>query len=957
MAAKSYALTTAGTPSQLYYSEDLGITWVSLNPTGLSFSDLSGGGICDVAVGPYNPDEVLITGPAGIRRSTDGAATFVSASTFPGKYLFYKDANSVVSISSTQLSVSDNGGGTWTTVAATPASLYPAATDPMFSAVYFSNYSTGFVAINGEDGSGAIISKIWKTINAGSSWVNGIELTGLSNIVSIHGNDEQGILLVLTENSGLWRLDYNLLQDPVLVDASIIGNLGGELRQVGGDPNKIYIITDGSNTQNIYYSGDGGYTFALRSSGLFGQTPYPRIFAFDESLIIALTAVVAGSEAALYRSEDGGVTLTNQFTSTVDGRAIGLDSSVSLECDTCPVGFTYNEGTKKCEKITLGGPICYPPYFYDTITGQCASIDTSTAVNISLSIDISGSVTDEERIQYIIFLKSFIDELLERLASNNTQMAITLWNSVACLQQDWTNDPDLLKGAIDAVRDVSGAPDLACAGMGKSGGTKHARALETSVRALYQGALDRPNASNFLVNVTDGDGIGGPCDLSDLGYSIVIPAADQDDTTVVCPFLKLVQQIKQNLAGKPSTFMMLVVGDVGERNGVANTFKNTSCDGIVYPFPSANEAGDLFFYDAGNFNEANDFAKQLIIGLGAQFTPSPSGCPPGCTAVPGVDSLGYCRCLDSIPYFACTYKLVDCLDDTITLVSNTDLAQYYDNNEIITIQDYTNCWRIEKLDFVDPAAEAVIVTEVFPTCNECALSFSLTNCRDTSVVIYTIQEEFIPFSDPSKVVVVDEYPGECWTVRRNTEAGYTPEVLTLNAKSYDDCESCLGNYFYLTSCSEEQSFIMTDTDLTEYLDQTVSIKGYPGACFIVEKEACNCISVKLFSKVSGLKTYKVERAPVLINGRNQYNILTNKNERFLIAFNTEENRWEVWNIMTNTLLSYSKIATECPYTGLWDDISESDFKLISITSCVTSIYTVEIDGTYLGCECCLYKNC
>ena len=162
---------------------------------------------------------------------------------------------------------------------------------------------------------------------------------------------------------------------------------------------------------------------------------------------------------------------------------------------------------------------------------------------------------------------------------------------------------------------------------------------------------------------------------------------------------------------------------------------------------------------------------------------------------------------------------------------------------------------------------------------------------------------------------------------------------------------------YLTSCSEEKSFIMTDTDLTEYLDQTVSIKGYPGACFIVQEEACNCISVRLFSKLSGIKTYRAERSPVLLNGKNQYTIVTNKNERILIAFNTEENRWEVWNIDTNVLLSYSLLSTDCPYTGLWVNTSENDFKMTSITSCITSIYTVEVDGVYLSCECCLYKNC
>jgi len=109
--------------------------------------------------------------------------------------------------------------------------------------------------------------------------------------------------------------------------------------------------------------------------------------------------------------------------------------------------------------------------------------------------------------------------------------------------------------------------------------------------------------------------------------------------------------------------------------------------------------------------------------------------------------------------------------------------------------------------------------------------------------------------------------------------------------------------------------------------------------------------------VSGLRTYRVERSPVLLNGKNQYTIETNKNERILIAFNAEENRWEVWNIDTDTLLSYSLLSTDCPYTGLWEDTDASEFSMTSITSCETSIYTVEIEDTYINCECCLFKNC
>jgi photosystem II stability/assembly factor-like uncharacterized protein len=954
MASKSFALTSAGTPSQLYLSEDLGITWASIAPTGLSFADLSQGSVCDVAVGPFNPNEVLITGPAGIRRSTDGGLSFAAASAFPGKHLTYKDSNSIASIADGQIAVSNNGGGTWTILPATPILLFPSTTNPKFDAVYFSNFNAGFIVVNALNTTGDKISRIWKTVNAGTSWTEAIDITDINDyIVSIHANDEEGIVLFLTETAGLYRLDYNLIQDPVLVDANIIGGIGGELRQVGEDPNKIYLITDAANTQKIYYSGDGGYSFIERSAGLFGQTAYPRIFAFDENTIIMLTSVVAGSEAAIYRSEDGGVTLTNQFDNG-DGRAIALDSSTSLNCGECPDGFTFNEGANNCEQITLGGTLCNPPYFYDVVTTGCAIADSSTAVNISLAIDISGSVSDDEREQYVIFLKLFIDELLERLATNNTQMAITLWNSVACLQQDWTNDPALLKTAIDAVLRTSSAPPLACPGMSKGGGTQHARALETSVRVLHQGAIDRPAAANFLINVTDGADIGGPCDLSDLGYSIVLPPADQTGGDL-CQLLRLTEQIKQNLAGKPSTFMMLAVGTPGDRSVLQSAFKNKSCDGVVIPYPSANDDGDLFYYDAGNFGEANDFAKQLVIGLGAQIIPSNSTCPAGCTAVPGPDSRGYCRCVDTVNFIPCSYKLTDCLDDTITKITDTDLQTYYDSNEIITIQGSVNCWKIEQLNTIEPNTESVIVDEVFPTCNECALAFALINCKDPNVVIYTIQETFLQYIDPDKTIMLEEYPSECWTVRRNTDAQYVPQTLTVKGPAYDSCETCLGARSYLTSCSNNQSVIVTKSDVSQYLNQTVSIVGFPDACFTVLQEACDCIKVRFRTLSDGTRTYILPAHSVKINGRNQYTIVTKSNKRYLIAYDTTEPRWEVWNIDTDTLVAYTPIDAECPYIGYWENVNTET--MFGIEPCADAIYDVEIDGTHISCECCLNKNC
>jgi len=956
---KTYALTTGTSPTGLYISNDLGLTWTIAAAGGLSAS-----GLTSVAASPYNSEIVLIGGSSGISKSTDGGATFTNVYTGNSWRLFYKDQDSIISIpygGGGSIAISNNNGSTFTPTLTNIITELCLGADPALTtnvtAVYFTNNSSGFISVFFTDlATGFRRNRIWRTTDGGYTWINGIDLFTTSPVTDIHADLDADKVILVTETDGIWEVDYALLGiiTQNYTNAEIPAGVGATLHQVGVDPSKVYFI---SSQGYIYYSSNSGSVFTVRNTIPLSGGSYPGIFAYSEDTIVAFT----GTSAEIYRSTDGGVTLTSVYTA--DGRTIGFDSSVAYECGTCPPGFEeVSSGspanpTISCERTTLGGPLCDPPSFYDTVTNQCAIPSSAIPFNIVLNVDTSGSISNaqnDERDKLILFLKLFIDEMAERLITGNTKIAVVLWNSTSCLQQDFTGDVDLLKEAMDGIISPTTEdqpyvnPACTAAGYKASGGTQHAVGFAASVRALHAQANLRPSGQNVIITCTDGNGIGN-ANLTDLGYNTVVSGLDD-----YCGMIALTDEVKANLAGKPSKVMLLVVGEPGERQSVENAFINRNCPGTSRYYPSLNDDGLPYYYDAGNFNTVADFAKQLIIGLEAQFTPAAT-CPEGCIDVPGRDNLGYCECTEELPLTPCNFLLTDCLEPTITIITDTDLSTY--DGQVITIQGQSNCFSVSQADSIDPNAQTVIVAESFGTCPECALSFALINCRDRNIVYYTVQEEFLPFIDPSRIVTLEEFPGECWTVIRNTEASYTPQVFTLNPRSYATCPECVGNYFYLTSCTEEQSFILTDTDLTEYLDQTVSIAGFPGACFLVQRQACNCISVRLFSKVSGIRTYKVERAPVLINDRNQYIIVTGKGERILIAFDIEENRWEVWNIDTDTLLSYSVVNEECPYTSLWENTSADDFEMLSITSCDASVYTVEVDGQYLDCECCLFKNC
>ena len=953
---KTYALTTETSPTGLYVSSDLGLTWTIATAGGLSASNLT-----SLAASPFNSEVVLVGSASGISRSTDGGESFTNVYAAASYRLFYKDQDSIISIPNTytdSIAISDNNGGSFTPTAtniltqlAIGADISQPGQTVRTTAVFFTNNSSGFLSVQFNDlVGGSLRNRIWRTTDGGFTWTNAIDLIVGSQIVSIHADLDADKVVVATESDGIWETDYALLGviTQNYTDTDIACGIGAKFQQVGGDPSKVYLVTSNSA---IYYSSNSGSTFDERNSGFGSALAYSGIAVFDEDTLCTFY----GASAEISRSTDGGVTLTSVFAT--NGRTVGFDSSVAFDCGTCPDGFEeINIGSPanpnvRCERTTLGGPLCNPPYFYDTVTNSCALPSSAIPFNIVLNIDTSSSVNNDERIKLILFLELFLDEMAARLATGNTKIGIVLWNTTACYQQEFTSDLDLLKDSLNAIsRDQSppnSAINPAClaAGYKVDGGTEHAVGFTESVRVLHAQATLRPTAENVIITITDGNGI-GTSNLTDLGYSVVI-------TGDACQLIALSDQVKANLVGKPSKVMLLVVGQPNERENVQRSFINTNCPNTSRNYPSLNDEGQPYFYDAGDFGNVSDFAKQLVIGLEAQFIPS-FQCAQGCLDVPGSDNLGYCSCTDVLPLTPCNFILTDCLDDTITITTDSDLTTYLD--QIITIQGQDNCFSISTSDTLDPNAQAVIVDQSYGTCPECALSFKFINCRDENVAVYSIQD-YSQYVDPNKVVTLEEYPGECWTIIRNTDPNYTPETVIVEPSTFDLCEECLGTYFYLTSCSNEQSFILTDTDLTNYLDQIVSIAGFPGACFLVEAQACNCISVRLFSRVSGLRTYKVERAPVLLNGRNQYTIVTNKNERILIAFDTEENRWEVWNIDTDTLLSYSILATDCPYTGIWENIDQNAFRMISITSCETSIYTVEVEDTYEGCECCLFKNC
>lgn len=294
---------------------------------------------------------------------------------------------------------------------------------------------------------------------------------------------------------------------------------------------------------------------------------------------------------------------------------------------------------------------------------------------------------------------------------------------------------------------------------------------------------------------------------------------------------------------------------------------------------------------------------------------TPSLCPPDCTTILGDDQRGLCECIEIASFIPCCYRLDDCAEVLPSIITQTDLSDYASAANVLNIQGSDACWTVTKIeDSLCSENVDVIVTEVFESCVTCNPSYTLYNCRDNSVTIDTA----VDFSESlTKTIKLVEYPNECWQVGPNTKAEFTPEEVTM-ASEFQSCAICNPPLYQLNNCFNDDSFIITDSDLLNLIGKTISIQGYPGLCFTVTEPTCQCLRVTgIFDIQAGTEeTVDVTASTVLVNGRYQY-LFTSNGSDYSIVWNNDPAQWEFYNVTTSTMLFYSPIDSSCPYTSYW----------------------------------------
>ena len=299
-----------------------------------------------------------------------------------------------------------------------------------------------------------------------------------------------------------------------------------------------------------------------------------------------------------------------------------------------------------------------------------------------------------------------------------------------------------------------------------------------------------------------------------------------------------------------------------------------------------------------------------------------------------------------VPFTSCVYELISCLNSEVVLYTSTDLTASI--GQVIKLNDET-CWTVIGPAVIYDEPVNVTVVQSYTECKYCLPSYKLLNCKDGETTIYTNTDLSI-YTNPSKIINIEEYQGECWQIGTNDKAVFDVEPVTQEGEPFTKCIDCNPIIYQLNNCFNDSSFILSDSDLALVVDKIISIVGYPGLCFSVGLPTCDC--VKISGDLGyGSFTIEAQATGILSGNRNQYGF-TNGGEQFFLSWNITENRWEITNQTTETLVGYSPLDIDCPYSTYWVDITG-----FVVESCSTILYDITIDKVYPDCECCITKSC
>jgi hypothetical protein len=164
------------------------------------------------------------------------------------------------------------------------------------------------------------------------------------------------------------------------------------------------------------------------------------------------------------------------------------------------------------------------------------------------------------------------------------------------------------------------------------------------------------------------------------------------------------------------------------------------------------------------------------------------------------------------------YLLTNCqTGETITTQSN--LNQYYLNNQVVVIVGQEGCWEIEITDDCDCAQE-VIVTQFYSSCETCipVIAYKLIDCDTDQVHFYTTTD-------------LSQYIGQtieidcgCYLVEQIKIAPPTDTPVVVDF-IFENCTACKKTYYKLVDCFDQTNILYTTTNLSTHVGEVIKIEN------------------------------------------------------------------------------------------------------------------------------------
>jgi hypothetical protein len=188
------------------------------------------------------------------------------------------------------------------------------------------------------------------------------------------------------------------------------------------------------------------------------------------------------------------------------------------------------------------------------------------------------------------------------------------------------------------------------------------------------------------------------------------------------------------------------------------------------------------------------------------------------------------ECIDGQCPTEC-YELVDCegIRDNIYTTAQS-LSPMATLGQTVIIEGYDNCWTVSEVVSCDCAID-VAVLQVYDDCTTCKPNpnYKLTNCDDSGTIIYTSSD--LSTYVGQVVQVEPDCPG-CWIVEEVNGPIPSDTAVTVS-EAFDDCEACKDIYYSLTDCTGTEATIITNTDLSAYIGQIITLEWCPTTCWTV----------------------------------------------------------------------------------------------------------------------------